>query len=151
MSYVKEQPQNVQAMHVAGHRNVKNLPVGKNGRAWSHSLLGCFGACGTCLCACLCPCMVYNKNKHRVQHLNSKGTPLSSPSGCGCDCLLHGCLLGLGFAWILQMSSRSTTRERYNIEGGCCGDCCAACFCGPCELVQASREIELEENSFGRY
>ena len=45
--------------------------------------------------------------------------------------------------------NRGHVRSRYNIKGGGCGDCCASFFCAPCQLVQESRELELEEQSFG--
>ena len=46
-----------------------------------------------------------------------------------------------------QGSNRGIIRGRYKIDGGICGDYCAACWCTPCELTQESREIELEERS----
>ena len=48
-----------------------------------------------------------------------------------------------------QMGTRSAIRRRYRIEGGSCGDCCASFCCEPCELTQASRELEREEKSMG--
>jgi Cys-rich protein (TIGR01571 family) len=45
------------------------------------------------------------------------------------------------------MGLRGSTRMRYNIEGGSLSDCCIALFCAPCELVQQSRELDLEEGS----
>ncbi|KIL64765.1 hypothetical protein M378DRAFT_162920 [Amanita muscaria Koide BX008] len=51
---------------------------------------------------------------------------------------------------IVQISNRSAIRTRYNIDGGCCSDCCTAWCCTLCELVQESREIELEERALQR-
>jgi hypothetical protein len=47
------------------------------------------------------------------------------------------------------MKLRTSIRERYNIQGGGCTDCWTALCCSSCELTQASREIGLEELSFG--
>jgi len=46
---------------------------------------------------------------------------------------------------------RGSVRGRYNIEGGSVGDCCTTCWCKPCALTQESREIELEEETYGKY
>ena len=50
MSYT-QQPTPNPGMTVGGggNRNVKNLPVGADGREWSEGLLDCFGDCGTCM------------------------------------------------------------------------------------------------------
>jgi len=150
MAYVVQQPVAVQGMMVGGgNRNAKNLPVSGNGREWSHGLCGCMGDCGTCIMAWCFPCVVFGQVKKRYEHLNSKGFPDPNHGGCcSCDCMLHACLLGCGFGWVMQMGVRGNIRGRYNIKGGCCGDCCSALFCTPCELVQESRELELEERSF---
>jgi len=50
---------------------------------------------------------------------------------------------------VIQIPNRATVRRRYDIEGDYIGDCAAAFFCSPCELSQESREIDLEERTFG--
>ena len=47
MAYT-QQPGAQPAMVAAGNRNVKNLPVGADGRNWSNGLCGCCGDAGTC-------------------------------------------------------------------------------------------------------
>ena len=47
MAYT-QQPGAQPAMVAAGNRNVKNLPVGADGRDWSNGLCGCCGDAGTC-------------------------------------------------------------------------------------------------------
>lgn len=49
----------------------------------------------------------------------------------------------------VKMMNRSEVRRRYRISGGCCGDCCNSFCCTCCALVQESRELELEEDTFG--
>lgn len=34
----------------AGNRNVNNIPMGPDGREWSHGLCGCLDDFGTCKC-----------------------------------------------------------------------------------------------------
>ncbi|KAJ7282032.1 PLAC8 family-domain-containing protein [Mycena rebaudengoi] len=139
-------------IQAGGNRNALNKPLDSHGkREWSHGLCDCCGACGTFCYSWWCPCIVHGKNKQRLRHLVDRGTP--DPDGGSCcsgSCWAHCCLnsfTGLGF--ILQMINRGDVRSRYSIEGGGCGDCCKSCCCGPCDLTQTSREIELEEQSFG--
>lgn len=54
--------------------------------------------------ACFCPCIIYGKNKNRHDHLQRRGSP--DPRGGGCctfDCMLHGCVTGFGFGWVMQV------------------------------------------------
>lgn len=48
------------------------------------------------------------------------------------------------------MIQRGNTRTRYNVSGDGFTDFLTACCCHACSLVQESREIELEEGSYGR-
>ncbi|KDR66535.1 hypothetical protein GALMADRAFT_80634 [Galerina marginata CBS 339.88] len=134
-----------------GNRNAKNLPVGADGREWSEGLFGCCSDAGTCIVACFCPCIVYSKVKHRYEHLNAKGYPDPEHGGgvCSSDCMIHGLVSYCGFGFLMQMMQRGSIRARYNIKGGGCGDCCTAFCCTPCELTQESRELEIEEQSYG--
>ncbi|KAJ6527517.1 PLAC8 family-domain-containing protein [Mycena capillaripes] len=151
--YQSQQPMPTVGMQVSGgNRNAAGKPLDSNGkREWSHGLCGCFEACGTFCCSCWCPCVVHGKNKQRLSHLMNHGTPASDGGSC-CSgaCWGHFCLSMCSLQWILQCGNRGTTRERYGIDGGGCGDCCAAFCCGPCDLTQVAREIELEEKSFGQ-
>ncbi|KAJ7623595.1 PLAC8-domain-containing protein [Roridomyces roridus] len=152
--YVSQQPMPTMGMQASGgNRNALNRPLDSNGkRGWSHGLCGCFDECGTWCCACWCPCVVHGKNKQRLRHLTDKGTP--DPTGgdcCSGACWGH-CMLNVvaGLGCILACMNRGDARSRYNIDGGCCGDCCASWCCHSCDLTQVSREIELEEKSFGQ-
>ena len=49
---------------------------------------------------------------------------------------------------VLQIGDRANIRSRYNIRGGSVDDCLTSWCCRACSLVQESREIALEENSF---
>ncbi|KAJ7282034.1 PLAC8-domain-containing protein [Mycena rebaudengoi] len=159
MSYVsqKEQPMPTMGMQVGaggGNRNAANKPVDSDGtREWSNDLFDCFAEFGTFCLALWLPCVVHGKNKQRLNHLKTHGSP--DPDGGNCTngaCVAHCCLTSCtGFGGsILQAFARNDVRSRYSVAGGGCGDCCASCFCGPCDLVQVSREIELEESSFSQ-
>ncbi|KAJ5401280.1 PLAC8-domain-containing protein [Penicillium crustosum] len=53
-------------------------------------------------------------------------------------------VLSLGCVqWIMQTITRGEMREKYGIEGSCCGDCCVSVWCGCCALVQEEKEMEL--------
>ncbi|KAF8893066.1 hypothetical protein BD779DRAFT_1436389, partial [Infundibulicybe gibba] len=124
-------------------RNLKNLPVGSDGRDWSYGLCGCFNECGTwCLAFCF-PSVVYAKNKQRLDYLNEKNRPDPEDGGGCCSATCWGHAYGGGCC--LQMASRKAVRERYNISGDGCGDCCTVMWCSSCSLTQESREIDLEE------
>ncbi|KAF9525804.1 PLAC8 family-domain-containing protein [Crepidotus variabilis] len=145
MSYPPQQPMTI------GNRNVKGLIEGPEGRKWSHELCNnceCFGATET---SSVCPCIIFGKVKHRYRSLNRRGSPDPEKGGCcSADCVIHGTLAILCFGWVMQMMLRGNIRDRYNIQGNSCGDCCEAFWCSPCELTQESRELELEEQTYGR-
>ncbi|KAG7395218.1 hypothetical protein PHYBOEH_004125 [Phytophthora boehmeriae] len=44
------------------------------------------------------------------------------------------------FIWIWK--ARAITRERFQIPGGCCRDCCASLFCPCCTLAQMATHIK---------
>ncbi|KAJ7465691.1 PLAC8 family-domain-containing protein [Mycena latifolia] len=138
-------------MKTSGNLNAAGRPVNSDGkREWSHGLFGCFDACGTCCCAWICPCVVHGQNKTRLRHLQDHGSPDPDP-GCNSGaCWAHCILMSLGVGCFLQCLNRGEVRGRYSIEGGSMGDFCASWCCHSCDLTQVSREIELEEQSYGK-
>ncbi|KAH9038646.1 hypothetical protein EDB83DRAFT_1726778 [Lactarius deliciosus] len=77
---ISSQPQATTPMAAGGNRNALNREVGVDGqRDWSFDLFDCTSACDLWCWAAWCPCVVYSKNKQRLQHLQTRGTPL--PSG----------------------------------------------------------------------
>jgi len=131
-----------------GDRNALKVPVMEDGlRGWSYGLYDCFADRKTCALACCCSCYVYSRNKRRLEHLETHGTPLREPvERCNRDCKLY-CVFGQS-AQSLQAISRNYTRRRYGIRGDVYDDVRATGNCLSCALVQEHREILLEESSF---
>ncbi|KAF8148849.1 PLAC8 family-domain-containing protein [Crassisporium funariophilum] len=147
------QPQAVPQMSFpgAGNRNVNNLPLDNAGkRAWSFGLFDCLGDINTCCLACWCPCLAHAKNRRRLDHLNTHGIPDPNRNTViGGDSLIFAIAeVACDMGWILQIATRKNIRQRYNIQGSSASDCCAPFCCQSCDLVQGSREIQLEEESF---
>lgn len=64
------------------------------------------------------------------------------------QCLMHAFMLPCGVGLVFQAMFRQQIRKRYRIRGEVWDDGLAAFCCGPCELVQESRELEAEERMF---
>lgn len=58
------------------------------------------------------------------------------------QCCLWLCLGYCGTSWVLQTIKRGEMRERYGIEGSCCGDCMRSWCCPCCGLVQEEKEAQ---------
>lgn len=65
-----------------------------------------------------------------------------SPESFNGDCAIHGFLTLLASGWIYSMIKRGDIRERFNIPGSGCGDCCAAFWCQCCQVIQADNEVK---------
>lgn len=44
------------------------------------------------------------------------------------------------------MMQRGDVRNKYNIDGSGSGDCCSACFCPLCSLVQHEKEVKFRQS-----
>jgi len=53
-------------------------------------------------------------------------------------CCLQNLLPGL-----LNCMAHTGLRNAYGIQGDCCGDCVAGCFCTPCSICQQNREVQI--------
>ena len=54
-----------------------------------------------------CPCVTYSRNKHRFDHLNTRGTPNPEQLAfCNTGCALHGLLTFWGFSWVMQVGKK---------------------------------------------
>jgi hypothetical protein len=96
-----------------GNRNALKVPVMEDGwRGWSYGIFDCFSDPRECMCglrsttlmslpypnslvisglsSCCC-CYTYSRNKRRLEHLETHGTPLREPvETCNHDCLSYG-------------------------------------------------------------
>ncbi|KAN0136840.1 PLAC8 family domain containing protein [Lactarius tabidus] len=150
---ISSQPQGTAPMVQRGNKNSLNREVGTDGlRDWSTKLCGC--SCdgsefGICCLATWCPGVVFGRNKQRIRHLQSQGTPLpGGGTNVNGDCAIYCFLAPLRLSWILGIGDRTDIRSRYSIRGSTFEDCLSAFFCNSCALVQEHNEIALEEKSF---
>ncbi|KAJ7595784.1 PLAC8-domain-containing protein [Mycena floridula] len=129
--------------------NVKNLTLDPNTgeREWSHAMYDCeYGACMYSFC---CPCIMHGRNKNRRVYLARHQYPHPGRYfSSACWEYLCLALLFPGVACFIQCENRGEVRRRYKIKGSECSDCCAAMWCRPCDLVQVSRELALEEETY---
>jgi len=116
----------------SAHHTHHQGPPGAQGE-WTFGLCDCCCPFGTCCMATWCPCFLYGKTYAR-EH----GEPDSS--GCNSSCLAWYALSCIGGACILQFLNRGSTREKYGIRGGSCGDFCTSWCCICCALVQEEKE-----------
>ncbi|KAF8497550.1 PLAC8 family-domain-containing protein [Russula emetica] len=134
-----------------GDRNGLRVPlIDDRSRTWSYDLFDCFSDSRTCALSFCCCCYVYSRNKRRLDHLETHGTPLREPvERYNHDCVSYSWLqFLLCSGWVLSAISRSDVRRRYGIRGDSTNDVLVSGCCHPCELVQQHREIQLEESSF---
>ncbi|OJJ30829.1 hypothetical protein ASPWEDRAFT_119160 [Aspergillus wentii DTO 134E9] len=105
---------------------------------WNYSLFDCCSPGSLCLTACCLPCLTFGKTRARTRDAS-----LQDFHYINTDCSLFT-FLGFFYShWIIQTIRRGEMRERFGIEGSCCGDCCAAFCCGCCAIIQEEKEAEL--------
>ncbi|KAI0892890.1 PLAC8 family protein [Annulohypoxylon nitens] len=107
------------------------------GGDWQNGLFGCCSPCDSCLLGIFAPCLLIGRASSRMR---DPGSP--SPELCNSDCMIHGCLTVFFNGWIYSFMKRKEIRERFEIEGSGCGDCCAAFWCQYCQIIQADKEVK---------
>ncbi|PYH81059.1 PLAC8-domain-containing protein [Aspergillus uvarum CBS 121591] len=120
------------------HANSEDIQKVTHNKEWNYSLFDCCSPASLCLTSCCLPCLAFGKTQARVQDPKLEG--YSSVNG---DCMIFT-FLSFGYAqWIYQCIKRGEMRQKYGIEGSCCGDCCVTFCCSCCALVQEEKEAEL--------
>ncbi|PYH66920.1 PLAC8 family protein [Aspergillus vadensis CBS 113365] len=106
--------------------------------SWNYSLFDCCSPGTLCLTSCCLPCLAFGKTQSRL-----RDPTLQSYESINGDCVIWS-FLGLGLSqWIYQTIRRGELRNKYGIEGSCCGDCCVSMCCGCCALIQEEKEAEI--------
>ncbi|XP_030635124.1 cornifelin homolog A-like [Chanos chanos] len=96
---------------------------------WSSGLCDCCDDMGICCCGFwCCPCQMCKTTADFGECLC---LPLID--------IMFGC-----FVPPISLSVRSSMRERYNIKGSMCTDCCKVSCCGPCSWCQMARELKKQ-------
>jgi len=127
---------------------------GDEGGAGSGGRRGAALGCGPCYPSgngncCSCPDETAQGQHHYRDGQDQHGREYSDDNGfVSGPCFTHAICLPLGVGLVLQAITRGHIRMRYRIKGDGCSDFAAAVCCGPCQLVQESRELEVEEGSF---
>ncbi|ETI53511.1 hypothetical protein L917_03332 [Phytophthora nicotianae] len=119
----------------ARDNGVGNIKIG----GWETTLCcGCFKHCvPNCCMVTFCPCVTHAQITARLG---------MASYWCALATLFTLVLLTGGtvhvilFIWIWK--ARALTRERFQIPGGCCRDCCASLFCPCCTLAQIATHIK---------
>lgn len=105
--------------------------------------------------SCCLPCLAFGKTQSRLRDptLQSYDSINGDVSLLGhflhkvltnlAQCMIWS-FLSLGFSqWIYQTIKRGELRNKYGIQGSCCGDCCVSMCCGCCALIQEEKEAEI--------
>ncbi|KAI1650423.1 PLAC8-domain-containing protein [Daldinia loculata] len=115
---------------------------GQQGGEWQASLCDC-SPCSSCLLAWCLPCLLLGQTSERIRDPSMQTADMMNS-----DCMIHGlitCFTGCG--WIYGMLKRTEIRERYNIKGSGCDDCCVSFWCSCCALIQQDNEVKIRQQN----
>jgi len=96
---------------------------------WDTGLFDCFSDCKVCLVSWLCATCQVSYQKAAVEEHE-----------CGCGDWIPVCFCPL----CCVVSVRGKIREKYSIDGSCCGDLCTIMFCGICSISQQTRQLDMK-------
>ncbi|KAH8896060.1 PLAC8-domain-containing protein [Thozetella sp. PMI_491] len=107
----------------------------ERGGDWQNGLCSC-SPCGSCMLGTFLPCLLVGRTSSRLRNPADL-----SPESFNGDCLIHGALSMIASGWMYSMIKRTEIRQRFNIPGSACGDCCAAFWCQCCQVIQSDSEV----------
>ncbi|CAL8377835.1 unnamed protein product [Gadus morhua 'NCC'] len=114
-------------MAVTSTTTVIQVGGAPSSRNWSTELCDCCTDTNTCCCGFWCfPCM-------QCKAAGDFGWCCAMPLLDFFCCAVSCCL-------------RASMRERYNIDGSCCNDCCALMWCYPFVWCQMAREVKIRKH-----
>ncbi|RYP39203.1 hypothetical protein DL767_002311 [Monosporascus sp. MG133] len=140
----RDLPQQQQLMMAAQPPHPGPTAYGQQGGEWQASLCDC-SPCSSCLLGWCLPCILVGQTAERIRDPSMQNADLLNS-----DCLIHGgltCFTGCG--WIYAMLKRGEIRERYNIKGSGCNDCCVSYWCACCAVIQQDNEVIIRQRNAG--
>ncbi|KAI2621167.1 PLAC8-domain-containing protein [Hypoxylon sp. NC1633] len=132
----QQQQQHQQQQHLHQHPGAD----GEQGGEWQASLCNC-SPCTSCLLSTFLPCILLGQTSERM-----RDPSMQSADMLNSDCMIHGfiaCFTGCG--WIYALMKRGEIRQRYQIHGSGCGDCCVSFWCSCCALIQQDNEVKMRQ------
>jgi len=99
------------------------------------------GGCGLCLCSAFCPCYQYGKNVEKM------GSQVTCGGSCGGACCFYYLMSLSGLQFVPQFITRGELQRQHGHTTDAVSDCLVTACCGPCELCQASREIDIRQGT----
>ncbi|KAI0011571.1 PLAC8-domain-containing protein [Xylariaceae sp. FL0662B] len=127
---------------MGGSEAPRPTAYGQHGGAWQAGLCSC-GPCTTCLLGWCVPCVLLGQTSERIRDPSMQDADLMNS-----DCLIHGALTCFtGFGWIYALLKRGEIRERFEIEGSGCNDCCVSYWCPCCALIQQDNEVKMRQQN----
>ena len=98
------------------------------GRDWDHGLFGCCFSPFHCIVSYLCPCWQFTVNAVEADE-------------CGCCCAAISFFIPIIDCWVL-CRTRGKVREKYGIDGTCCGDVITSILCPCCVMIQTAHQLD---------
>eukprot|EP01135_Chromosphaera_perkinsii_P000252 Nk52_evm21s62 gene=Nk52_evmTU21s62 len=98
---------------------------------WKNGLFGCCANPGQCVYVFCCSYCAFADVAVGVR------------GGSWCLNCLYSCCCPLCAFWCTHSDLRSTIKQKKNLEGSTCPDCCVVCWCSECALCQETAEINI--------
>ncbi|KAI0172223.1 PLAC8-domain-containing protein [Hypoxylon sp. FL1284] len=132
--YHAHPPMGQPAMHPSAY--------GQQGGEWQADLCTC-SPCTSCMLAWCLPCLLVGQTSERIRDPSMQSADMMNS-----DCMIYTAIACCtGCAWIYGMMKRSEIRERYQIEGSGCNDCCVSYWCPCCALIQQDNEVKIRQQN----